>query len=181
MSAFLFSVKDTSSMPQPEPSLTPTITYRPLNAIAPSDLLALMNDSDIRTHLIEHPLFDLTSLAQWVDDKVQVDAQPHCRVVAIFIADQLAGWGGVQPDDDNYEIAIILAKPFWGYGIRIFKDMVDWARTSGLKQIVIHLLNTRKEYRFLKKAATSVTHRQLMGHEFTTYQLALDKLPLFTR
>lgn len=181
MSAFLFSVKDTSSMPQQTPSVTPTITYRPLNSVAPSDLLALMNDSDIRTHLIEHPLFDLTSLAQWVDDKVQVDTQPHCRVVAIFINDQLAGWGGIQPDDDNYEIAIILAKPFWGLGVRIFKDMLNWAHTSGLTQIVIHLLNTRKDYRFLKKAATSVTRRQLMGHEFTTYQLALDKLQFLAR
>jgi len=45
----------------------------------------------------------------------------------------------------------------------------------GLKKIVLHLLETRPEYKFLKRKATKVQKTELFGRNFTTYFISVEK------
>jgi len=55
----------------------------------------------------------------------------------------------------------------------VFKDIMLWAKDLGHKEIFIHFLHTRPEYKFLKKIATKVYETNMLGDKFTTYQLAV--------
>ena len=133
------------------------------------DLLVVLNEDSLRTHLIDHPYFDLTSLQAWKEDKIRVDTMQGCRIRAVYIAGVLAGWCGIQPDDNGFELAIVISQRFWGVGIPIFKQLMCWASELGHKEILFHLLESRPEYKALSKISSKVHKTELAGRCFTTY------------
>jgi len=139
----------------------------------PEEFRAVLNEDSLRTHLIDHPYFDITRFQSWRDDKIQLDSLPGCRVRAVYIDGALAGWCGIQPDDRGHEIAIVISKKFWGFGIAIFRHIMCWAKELGHKEILFHLLDSRPEYKALNKMASKVQKTELAGRCFTTYYLSL--------
>lgn len=139
------------------------------------DFIALLNEDSLRTHLIDHPYFDDSSFQVWMEDKIQINALPGCRVRAVYIGDVLAGWCAIQPDNEGYEIAIVISKNFWGFGIPIFKTLLRWANELGHKEVLFHLLDSRPEYKALAKMSTKVNKTKLAGRCFTTYYISLDE------
>lgn len=137
------------------------------------ELQQVVNENPLRKHLVDHEYFDEASLQLWMDDKIETDAQPGCRVRVVLIDGKLAGWCGIQPDERGFEVAIVLSKEFWGHGISIFKTIMSWAKEMNHREIVFHLLETRPEYRFLNKLSSKVEKTQMMGRGFTTYWLTV--------
>ena len=151
------------------------IEFASFNEVAPEDFLPVVNDESLRMHLIDHPCFDSVSIHEWINGKLQIDTMSGCRVRAVFIGGVLAGWCGIQPDDNGFEIAIVIAKEFWGSGISIFRETMLCAKEMGHKEIVFHLLETRREYNSLKRRATQVQETELMGRAFTSYYISVEK------
>lgn len=149
------------------------IEYRVFNRVKPEELLAIVNEDSLRTHLINHPYFDANSLKAWMADKIEIDSTIGCRVRAVYIGGELAGWCGIQPDDNGFEIAIVISQRFWGFGITIFKTLMSWASDLGHREILFHLLESRREYKALNKMSTKVQKSYLAGRNFTTYHLAV--------
>ncbi len=152
-----------------------SVTYVHLNTIEPAKLLPLLNREKIREHLIEHPLFDTESVKRWVAEKEQVDSADGCRVRAILVEQQLAGWCGLQQEGANHEIAIVLDDAYWGLGKQVFHTVISWAKEFGHATVLIHFLHTRPGYRFLHKQSIRVYDNALFGQKFTTYELDVAK------
>lgn len=151
------------------------IEYRKLEDVNPDAFIPILNEKKLRSHLIEHELFDAVFTRQWIADKIKIDNQPGCYVKAVYINGQLAGWCGIQEDIGCNEIGVILSEQFWGYGVRIFHHLVDVARSCGHKEVVLNLLITRREYQFLDKIAQRVETREVFGGIFTSYYLSLEQ------
>lgn len=151
------------------------IEFLSFNQVNPDDFLPIVNEQALRKHLIDHPVFDSVSIREWIREKSQSESIPGCRVRAILIDGTLAGWCGIQPDDNGFEIAIVIAREFWGVGISIFNELMCWAKALGHKEIVFHLLETRPEYKFLKRKATKVQKTKLLGRSFTTYFISVEQ------
>lgn len=151
----------------------PSIEYLTFDQADPKDLMEVVNEDTLRAHLVDHPYFDANSIRQWVKDKIALDKLPGCRVRLVSIDGTLAGWCGIQPDDNGVEIAIVISQRFWGAGIPIFKTLLDWAGELGHKAVLFHLLDTRREYRALAKMASNVRRTRLLGRCFTTYQFSV--------
>lgn len=149
------------------------INYFKFNEVTESDFLHLLNNSKIREHLIEHELYTAETLKIWVNSKIGIDGLAGCKVRAIIFEEKLVGWCGIQPEEEKYEMAIIIDEKFWGLGRQVFKDVMRWARELEHKEIFIHFLNTRPKYKFLEKMATHVYEANLLGNKFTTYQLTV--------
>lgn len=149
------------------------VSYLRFDQVDSDELMAVLNEDSVRTHLVDHPYFDESSIQMWVEDKTSTDNMPGCKVRVIYIGETLAGWCGIQPDDNGFEIAIVISKKYWGYGIPIFKTLKLWALELGHKEVLFHLLDTRREYRGLAKMATKVSHTHLLGRNFTTYYFSL--------
>ncbi len=149
------------------------IEYVMFSEIKAVDFVTLLNKHKIREHLIQHELFDTYTVNAWVKTKLEMDSSPGCKIRAILINDQLAGWCGIQLEGKEYELAIIIDDRFWGIGKTIFYEMMCWAKELGHERISIHFLDSRPDYKFLRKIATNVYKRELHGRTFTTYQLAI--------
>ena len=147
------------------------IQYFKLNEANADDFLILLNKNKVREHLIHHDSFTVDSVKAWIDAKMEIDATEGCRVRAIIQDNQLIGWCGIQPDKENYEIAIIIDDQFWGVGIQVFSDLMNWAKELGHQEVFIHLLHSRPEYNFLRKMSKNIYESEMLGSRFTTYQL----------
>lgn len=158
----------------PTPSRS-EIEFLCFTQVNPEDLMVVVNEDSLRTHLIDHPYFDTSSIQVWMKDKIITDAIQGCRIRAIFIRGSLAGWCGIQPDDNGFELAIVIRQRFWGFGIVIFKILMCWAKELGHKEILFHLLESRPEYKALNKMSTKVHKTELAGRSFTTYYVPVGK------
>lgn len=145
------------------------IEYLRFNQVNPKDLMVVVNEGSLRTHLIDHPYFDVTSIQAWMEDKIKIEAMQGCRIRAVFIDGVLAGWCGIQPDDNGFELAIVISQRFWGCGVSIFKTLMRWAKELEHKEVLFHLLGSRREYKALHKMATKTHKTELEGRRFTTY------------
>ena len=150
------------------------LQYCALSAADQAALLALVNSAEVRSHLVEHPEFDRTTLAEWVSSKMEIHEHPQYCVYAVLEDNELAGWCGIQPDDDGAELAIVISKAHWGLGLRVFRDMMEWSRKVGHEEVLFHLLETRRHYRALEKMAKEVRRSERLGRTFSTYVLSTD-------
>lgn len=147
----------------------PNIEYLSFEQVEPQELMDPLNEDSLRAHLIQHPYFDTISIQAWIKDKIETDTIRGCRVRVVLIDGLIAGWCGIQPDNDSYELALVISKDFWGRGITIFKTLMQWASELGHKEVLFHLLETRREYKALAKMASKVQTSELLGRSFTTY------------
>tara|TARA_R100001460_G_C3544190_1_gene174743 strand:- start:922 stop:1386 length:465 start_codon:yes stop_codon:yes gene_type:complete len=151
------------------------IEFLRFNQVNPNEFMGIVNQDSLRTHLIDHPYFDETSLQTWMEEKISTDAMHGCRIRAVYISGVLAGWCGIQPDDNGFELAIVISQKFWGFGIPIFKRLMCWAKELGHKEILFHLLESRPEYKALNQMSTKVHKTELSGRCFTTYHVAVGE------
>ncbi|TCK02656.1 N-acetyltransferase [Marinobacterium mangrovicola] len=151
------------------------IEFHSFKQVSPEDFMEILNEDSLRTHLIDHPYFDSVSVQAWMDEKINVDSIQGCRIRAVYIDGDLAGWCGIQPDDNRFELAIVISQKFWGFGISIFKSLMRWADEIGHKEVLFHLLDSRPEYKALNKMASKVHKTELLGRCFTTYYIPIGK------
>jgi hypothetical protein len=152
------------------------LMYVRLSEINPEDFLPLLNKATTREHLIKHELFTVAKIEDWIKAKIAEDNKEGCKVRAIMLDHQLAGWCAIQSDDGAYEIAVVIEDCFWGLGKTVFADVMNWAKALGHATVLIHLLKTRPEYKFLRKMASKVYESEVFGSEFLTYELAVDQV-----
>lgn len=152
------------------------IEYVNLNDVNPNEFIPLLNKQKIREHLIDHQLFDEGSVKEWLETKIMVDSSLGCKVRAIVKDKQLAGWCGIQLEDERYEIAVVIDEGHWGLGRQIFEEIMTWAKELGHKTVFIHFLYTRPEYKFLRKISKNVYESELLGSKFTTYELEVNRI-----
>lgn len=149
------------------------INFLAFDQVELDEFIAIVNEAPLRKHLIDHPHFDIASLKLWMEEKIKVDSMKGCRVRAVYIDGVLAGWCGIQPDNHSFEIAIVISHRFWGFGISIFKSLLGWAKEMDHKEVLFHLLDSRPEYKALKKLSRKVHKTELSGRGFTTYHIPI--------
>ena len=150
------------------------LKYVDFSEVDPGDFLVLLNKPKLREHLIQHDLFDLDSIKGWIESKLKVNSMPGCKIRAILLNGQLKGWCGIQLESDHYEMAVIIDGSLWGAGKTIYTEVMGWAKDMGHREMLIHLLDSRPEYKFLRKLSTNVYKSKLFGRNFITYQLKVE-------
>lgn len=135
------------------------------------EVLNILNKQEVRDHLVKHHEFDENLLDEWIKGKVEVNRTQGCKVKGIEVDGAAAGWCGIQFENGSYELAIVLDPKYWGVGLGVFKEMMRWASELGHSTVVLHLFNTRPEYRFLRKLADRVYESTMFGQKYTSYEL----------
>ena len=101
------------------------------------------------------------------------DSVPGCRTRVVYVNDDLVGWCGIQKDNSGYEIAIVISKSAWGVGASIFEKLIAWSKDFGHQEVVIHLLESRPPYKFLKQKSIKSCNTKMYGRNFITYHIAI--------
>lgn len=150
------------------------VKYVDLERVDPKVLSDILNEERVRKHLVKHELFNAISIKEWIQNKIDIDNVKGCRVRAVLYRSRLAGWCGIQKENNEYEIAIVLGKSYWGIGKQIFRDVLLWTREFDHEYILIHFHHTRPEYKYLKRISSKVFETKMLNDQFTTYQIGLD-------
>ena len=119
--------------------------FQRLTDINKADIIALMNNSLVRRQM---PLlvgdFSEPDCERFVAAKEQLWNEYGYGPWAIVVDGVFAGWGGLQPEQGDADLALVLHPDFWGIGKRLYQIIIDKAFSSmGLNRITVLLPPTR--------------------------------------
>lgn len=155
-------------------SLLEAIQAAPLSTIPADAFLQLMNHPKVGRHLplLTSP-FTLDDHQTFLRDKQRLWDEHHYGPVAFLIDGKFAGWGGLQAEQGEADIALILHPQFWGYGLRIFKHIHQQAfEQLGLDSITALLPVGRPNNRAITRLGFKKTDTiTLHGQAFQRFKL----------
>ncbi|MEM7550778.1 MAG: GNAT family N-acetyltransferase [Bacteroidota bacterium] len=115
------------------------IQFKRLTEIDKSLIIELMNNPLVRRQM---PLlkgeFTESDCDKFVAAKEQLWVEHGYGVWAFIIDDQFAGWGGLQAEDGETDLALVLHPDYWGVGRTLYKEIIDRAfGEMGLGSVVV--------------------------------------------
>lgn len=120
-----------------------------LTEVGLAEIIALNNNPEV---LRQMPLgradFDEVKAKDWVENKDAQWAKYGYGPWAFFVDQEFAGWGGLQHEAGEADLALVLHPKYWGSGKTIYQEIINRAFTSmGLNSITILLPPSRKRIR----------------------------------
>jgi len=121
------------------------IKYKRLTEIDKSEIIELMNNQLVRRQM---PLlkgnFSEDDCTTFIAAKEQLWTKYGYGPWAFVINDQFAGWGGLQPEDGETDLALVLHPDYWGLGKTLYKAIIHNAfEEQGLNSVVVLFPPTR--------------------------------------
>lgn len=105
-----------------------TIEFRCLTEAEPGEIIALMNEPKVRRLMpLSTDGFDAEACARFVADKEAMWAEHGYGPWAFFIHGRFAGWGGLQPEGEDVDLALVLHPRYWGFGKPIYDRLLTHA------------------------------------------------------
>lgn len=116
------------------------IELKRLTEVKPVDLINLMNNPLVLKYmpLFNTQKFDETAYAQFMEEKENIWKENGYGPWAFFQDEVFVGWGGLQPVEDDVELAMVLHPSHWGLGIKLTRLTINYAfQTLKLPSIII--------------------------------------------
>lgn len=102
-----------------------SIEFGRLGDVDPADLLALFRHPLVgRAMPLLGPTFSADDARSFVDGKESLWAEHGLGPWAFFIDDRFAGWGGLQPESGDADLALVLHPDYWGRGREIHDEIM---------------------------------------------------------
>jgi RimJ/RimL family protein N-acetyltransferase len=97
------------------------IEFKQLSEVSKQELIDLMNNPLVRRQI---PLlsyeFDENICDQFIEAKEKMWNEYGYGPWAFMVNSQFAGWGGLQPENRDADLAIVLHPDYWGLGKSIY-------------------------------------------------------------
>lgn len=104
------------------------IRLLPIGDASLADIARLHNHPQVRTHLpLATMVFDETMAAAWRKEKERLWAEHGYGPWVIELNGVFAGWGGMQPENGEADLALVLLPEAWGHGLAICRVMFERA------------------------------------------------------
>lgn len=115
------------------------IELKKLTEVKKSDIIELMNNQLVRRQM---PLlkgnFSEESCDKFIAAKEQLWGEHGYGPWAFVINNQFAGWGGLQPESGEADLALVLHPNYWGIGKVLYKEIIDRAfGEMGLNSVIV--------------------------------------------
>jgi RimJ/RimL family protein N-acetyltransferase len=123
----------------------PDIVFRRLSEVDPAALVALMNDPLVRRHMpLARGTFGPAECARFVAAKERLWETHGYGPWAFVVDGAVAGWGGLQPEDGDVDLGIVLHPSHWGAGRAILARLLrDAFEGLGAPSVIILLPPSR--------------------------------------
>jgi len=111
-----------------EQSARTDIEFRRLTDVSTADIVELMNQPSLRQFmpLLQEGFCD-ADCAAFVLAKESLWHDHGYGPWGFYVGGQFAGWGGLQPENGEPDLAIVLHPRFWGLGRRLFEEIIGRA------------------------------------------------------
>jgi len=104
------------------------IEKKRLTSVDKNSIIELFNNPLVKRHMpLSADLFDDNHYQAFIAAKEALWETCGFGPYAYFIKDTFIGWGGIQPEAENFELALVLAPAYWGYGKQIYRDLIHQA------------------------------------------------------
>lgn len=150
-----------------------------LDQVRLDDLVTLHNDPQVLRHLPLAPHgFDRAKAKAWVQSKAQMWSTQGYGPWGIMIENRFAGWGGLQPEGQDADLALVLSPVFWGYGKCIYERFLAYAFNDlQLPSVTALLPLSRARIKGLERMGFMAEGRvQLDGAWFNRFRLHRPKM-----
>ncbi len=101
-----------------------------LSDIDVAELVALHSDARVRRHMpLADYVFDESACRKWVECKERQWKINGYGPWAFLIDGRFAGWGGLQLENGDADLALVLFPEYWGRGRAVYREIL--ARAFG--------------------------------------------------
>ncbi|MCH9633285.1 MAG: hypothetical protein S4CHLAM7_00080 [Chlamydiae bacterium] len=122
------------------------IQFKKLEEVNKEELMDLMNNPLVRRQLpLAKEAFDENAYKKFIRIKNNLWIEHGYGPWAFFINQKFAGWGGLQYEEGDPDLALILHPKYWGAGKSIYKKIIAKAfNEMGFESITALLPISRK-------------------------------------
>jgi ribosomal-protein-alanine N-acetyltransferase len=137
----------------PDKSDAPKIEFRQLDEVDKADILELLNHPLVRRQMpLAKGHFDDAAYRAFITTKKQLWIEHGYGPWAFFIDEKFAGWGGLQWEQGDADLALVLHPQYWGMGKLIYEKIIEYAFCEmNLSSITILLPPSRKNHKILSR------------------------------
>lgn len=150
------------------------VEFRRLPEVDPAELIALMNDPRVKRHMpLSVEVFGPEECAAFVEKKEAMWREQGYGPWAFYVDGRFAGWGGLQPENGEPDLGLVLTPEFWGKGRMIFEAVVSNAfGAMGFDSITVLLPPSRTRLKGLFRLGfVEDGEVEVSGERFFRYRL----------
>ncbi|MBX2828575.1 MAG: GNAT family N-acetyltransferase [Flavobacteriaceae bacterium] len=150
------------------------IQFKRLTEVEKEDIIELMNLPLVRRQMpLLKGIFTLEDCDAFVANKEALWAQFGYGPWGFVVNDRFAGWGGIQDEEGEADLALVLHPDFWGMGKTLYKKIIEKAFGElGLESIVVLFPPSRTRVQGLLRLGFKEEQKLMMGNElFIRYRL----------
>ena len=116
-----------------------------LGEVSVADIIALHSDPKVLRHMpLAGGTFDEAECKKWVESKESQWEGNGYGPWGILINGVFAGWGGLQLEMGDADLALVLFPEHWGYGRIVYRKIIDIAfEEMGLESVTALLPSSR--------------------------------------
>ena len=101
------------------------LEFKRLTEVNVSNIITLNNHPDVLRHMpLGSPDFNYQKCIEWVAQKDAQWKEHGYGPWAIMINEHFAGWGGLQHEDGDADLALVLHPDYWGAGKIIYDEII---------------------------------------------------------
>lgn len=151
------------------------IEFVELASIEAQQVIDLMNNPLVRRQM---PLlqgeFGKEEYRAFIDAKAKLWKEQGFGPQAFLVDGQFAGWGGLQPENGEVDLALVLHPKFWGLGKRIYQILIEQAfETMNLTSVTVLFPPGRTRIQgFLRLGFQAEDEVEISGTQFVRYRLS---------
>jgi [ribosomal protein S5]-alanine N-acetyltransferase len=137
-------------------------------------IIGLFNDPLVKRHMpLSSEGFDENQYNDFISKKEEIWNRLGFGPYAYFIKNTFIGWGGIQPDEADYELALVLSPRYWGYGKQIYCDLIQEAFVErNLESVTILFPLSRTKIKWIIKQGFVEEGRvKIKGVDFARFRL----------
>src|SRR5215217_8630983 len=154
------------------------IEFKRLSEIDRADMIRLGNDPLVRRHMpLSSGIFDDAAYETFIADKERLWEEHGYGPWAFFVDGKFAGWGGLQPEEGDADVALVLHPDYWGTGRAIYEEIVARAFGGmGFDSVTALLPRSRVSFRGLMRLGFEPDgETEIGGERFIRYRLRADR------
>lgn len=150
------------------------IEFKRLSEINKSKVIELLNHPLVRRHMpLAKDRFDDAAYKAFIANKEQLWAKHRYGPWAFVVDGKFVGWGGLQFEQGDADLALVLHPDYWGMGRKIYEEIIKKAfNKMELQSITVLIPPSRTRIKGLMKLGFQEDGELVIkGERFLRYRL----------
>ncbi len=154
------------------------LEFKRMSEVAPSEYVALNTNPLVMKQMpLSDDSFDEAACREWIKGKERIWEEHGYGPWAFIVDDKFAGWGGLQPEEGDADLGLVLHPDYWGMGKMIYEEIVRRAfGEMGMESVTILFPPTRTRIKgILRLGFQPDGEVEVGGERFIRYRLYAPK------